>query len=205
MSQKVVVVGSGFAGISAACYLAKDGFDVTVVEKNKSLGGRARSFTKEGFMFDMGPSWYWMPDVFEDFFAAFGKKPSDYYELLRLDPSYRVYFGKNEHWDIPANFEELCALFESEEPGSSKELIKFLDEAAYKYEVGIHDLVHKPGLSITEFASLKLMKDAMRLHIFRSFAAYVRKYFKSEKILQLLEFQFYFLELLQKIHPHYTA
>jgi phytoene desaturase len=75
--KKIIIVGSGFSSLSAACYLAQQGHTVQVFEKNDTLGGRARQFKKEGFTFDMGPSWYWMPDVFESFFADFGKKVSD--------------------------------------------------------------------------------------------------------------------------------
>src|SRR5690349_17183945 len=109
--NRVAVIGSGFSGLSAACFLAGDGFDVTVLEKNESVGGRARKFSAQGFTFDMGPSWYWMPDVFEKFFHAFGKKTSDYYSLQRLDPSYRVVFGANDQLDLPADFSALKKLF----------------------------------------------------------------------------------------------
>ena len=110
--KKVVVIGSGFSGLAAACCLAAEGFEVTVLEKNGCLGGRARQFETEGFVFDMGPSWYWMPDVFEDFFALFGKKISDYYDLIRLDPSYQVFFGPNDRVEIPAQMADLEKLFE---------------------------------------------------------------------------------------------
>ncbi|MDG5777512.1 phytoene desaturase family protein [Haloarculaceae archaeon H-GB1-1] len=92
----VVIVGSGFGGLSTACYLADAGLDVTVVEKNEQLGGRASTLERDGFRFDMGPSWYLMPDVFERFFDHFGKRPSDYYELTHLDPHYRIFFKDGE-------------------------------------------------------------------------------------------------------------
>src|SRR6185436_5341726 len=117
--KKVTVIGAGFSGLAAATCLAHEGFDVTVLEKNSMAGGRARQFSAEGFMFDMGPSWYWMPDVFEKYFNRFGKKVSDYYQLERLDPSYRIYYAKNDFLDIPATVEKLCRLFEELEPGSS--------------------------------------------------------------------------------------
>src|SRR6187200_2060603 len=117
---RVAIIGAGFSGLSAACFLAKDGFHVTVLEKNTTAGGRARKFEEAGFTFDMGPSWYWMPDVFEKFFAKFGKKTSDYYTLKRLDPSYRIYYSAEEHLDIPAGVDALCKLFDQLEPGSSK-------------------------------------------------------------------------------------
>lgn len=193
MGKKVSIIGSGFAGLSAACCLAKDGHDVTVYEKNATPGGRARKFEAEGFVFDMGPSWYWMPDVFERFFNLFNKSTSDYYELERLDPSYRVFFGENDITDVPANLEKIYDLFDQLEPGSSIQLKKFLEEAAYKYEVGINDLVYKPGQSLSELASFRLIKGVFKLHVFKSISTYIRKYFKHPKLIQLLEFPVLFL------------
>lgn len=191
--KKTAVIGSGFAGISAATTLADSGFNVTVYEKNSTPGGRARKFESAGFMFDMGPSWYWMPDVFEKYFRRFGKEVSDYYELIRLDPSYRVFFSKDSKWDIPAKIESLYDFFEHEEKGSSKYLKQFLSEAEYKYKVGMEDLVYRPGLSITELFDIKLAKGIFKLHVFQSISTYIRKYFKSPRLIQLLEFPVLFL------------
>lgn len=191
--KKVIVIGSGFAGLSAASCLAKEGFEVTVLEKNDCLGGRARMFKTDGFVFDMGPSWYWMPDVFEDFFALFGKKVSDYYDLVRLDPSYQVIFGQNDAVDIPAGMTELENLFEKIEPGSTANLRKFLSEAKYKYEVGMGEFVHKPSHSIWEFADMRVLASLVRLQMFTPISRHVRKLFKHEKLIQLLEFPVLFL------------
>jgi len=193
MSKKIAVIGSGFAGLSAACCLAKEGYQVAVYEKNSSPGGRARKFSQDGFTFDMGPSWYWMPDVFEKFFNLFGKSTADYYTLDRLDPSYRVYFDDGKPTDIPAQRRAINQLFESLEHGSSEKLDKFLEEAAYKYDVGINDLVYKPGKSLSELANLKLVKGVFKLHVFKSISSYIRKYFKHPKLIQLLEFPVLFL------------
>ncbi|PZX54555.1 phytoene desaturase [Algoriphagus ratkowskyi] len=194
MKQKhVVVIGSGFAGLSAATHLATNNFSVTLLEKNASPGGRARKFSSDGFTFDMGPSWYWMPDVFEDYFSHFGKTPADYYELIRLDPSYSVIYGEEDILDIPANLDEFKSLLEQIEPGAAAELDKFLAQAKYKYQVGIHDLVKRPSRSLMEFASLALMKDVIRMDIFQSMSSHVRKFFKSEKIIRLMEFPVLFL------------
>ena len=142
---KIAIIGSGFAVISTASYLAQAGHDVHVFEKNNTLGGRARSFTTEnGYMFDMGPSWYWMPDVFERYFRDFGVEVADLYELKLLNPSFDVVYGENDTMHVPENFEELCALFESIEPGSKLQLIKFLEEAEFKYKVGVDELIYKP-------------------------------------------------------------
>jgi len=156
--KKVIVIGAGFAGLSAASTLAKEGYEVTVLEKNETAGGRARRWQTQGFTFDMGPSWYWMPDVFERYFEQFGAAPTDYYPLIRLNPSYAVVFGENDVLHLPANEEELYALFESIEAGSGEKLKTFLAEAAYKYEVGMKDLVYKPGLSVREFMNFRVAK-----------------------------------------------
>ncbi|SKC86742.1 phytoene desaturase [Ohtaekwangia koreensis] len=189
----IAVIGSGFSGLSAACYLAKEGFDVTILEKNDSAGGRARQFKANGFTFDMGPSWYWMPDVFENFFAYFGKKASDYYTLQRLDPSYKIVYSEDDTLNIPAGVEALCEMFEKLEAGSGKRLQQFLEEGKFKYDIGINDLVHKPGLSVSEFFDFNLVKGALRLHVFQSISTYIRKFFKEKKLVQLLEFPVLFL------------
>lgn len=193
MSKKVIVIGSGFAGLSTATCLADKGYAVTILEKNAVPGGRARKFETDGFTFDMGPSWYWMPDVFEQYFARFGKKTADYYELIRLDPSYSIFFGENDRMDVPAKMQDLYAMFEQYEPGSSANLERFLKEAQYKYEVGMSEFVHKPSHSIMEFADLRVVFSLFRLQMFQSMASHVRKLFKSEKLIQLLEFPVLFL------------
>ena len=193
MPQRVLVIGAGFAGLAAATSLADKGYDVTILEKNTLPGGRARVFQANGFTFDMGPSWYWMPDVFDTYFARFGKKPSDYYNLVRLDPSYTVVFGPDEAIDLPAGLENLEVLFESIEPGSGPQLREFLKQASYKYDVGINKFVWKPSRSVTEFLSLKLLYDVTRLDVFQSFASHARKFFKHPRLLEIVEFPVLFL------------
>ena len=165
--KKAIIIGSGFSGLSAASFLAKYGWDVTVIEKHNTPGGRARQLKDEGFFFDMGPSWYWMPDVFERYFQCFGKTHSDYYALKRLDPSYRV-FWENESIDIPADYDQLKNVFEKIEIGSGKKLDQYLKQAAYKYEVGINKLVQKPGHSWSEFLDWELIKGIFKLDVFSS-------------------------------------
>lgn len=198
--KKIVIIGSGFAGLSAASFMAKAGWEVTVLEKNSTTGGRASVLLADGFTFDMGPSWYWMPGVFERFFNCFGKKVSDYYELQRLDPSYRVYWP-DDSMDVPADYNELKIVFEKLEPGSGVMLDKFMQEAAFKYEVGINKLVHKPGQSLLEFADWELVKGVLKLDVFNSIKNHVRKYFKHPKLRELLEFPVLFLGALPKDTP----
>lgn len=191
--QQIAVIGSGFAGLSAAACLAREGYDVTVFEKNSTPGGRARRLTADGFTFDMGPSFYWMPDVFEKYFGLFGKKVTDYFDLTRLDPSYRIFFGPDDYIDVPAGVDGVAALFERLEPGSSVQLAAFLEEGKIKYEIGINEFVYKPGLSLMEFLSPRVVSQAFNLHLFSSVSSYIRKFFKHPRIIQLLEFPVLFL------------
>ena len=200
MSKNLIVIGSGFAGLAAASFMAKAGWKVTILDKHAVPGGRARQLKEQGFVFDMGPSWYWMPDVFERYFAQFGKKVDQFYSLHRLDPSYRIYWPDGK-MDIPASLDQLKLLFESIEKGASAQLEKFLVEAAYKYKVGIQKLVFKPGQSITEFLEWEVIKGIIKLDLFTSMKNHVNKYFKHPKLQQLLEFPVLFLGALPANMP----
>ncbi len=192
-SKKIAVIGAGFAGLASACSLAHKGFEVTLLEKNAQTGGRGRSFSHQGYTFDMGPSWYWMPEVFDQFFNRFGKKVSDYYTLERLDPSYRVFFEDGIPLDVPAAYEEFKRMLEAIESGAGVNLDRFMAEAKVKYEVSMSDFVWKPSLSILEFAKPRLLVESLRLHLFSGFSDHAKKYFKHPKIIQLLEFPILFL------------
>lgn len=200
VKKKVVIIGSGFAGLSAASFMAKAGWDVTVLEKHAMPGGRARQLKADGFTFDMGPSWYWMPDVFERYFNQFGRTVADLYQLKRLDPSYRVYWNDGPV-DIPADYAALQKLFDSIEEGSAARLDAFLQEAEYKYSVGINKLVHKPGQSITEFLDMDLIKGLFRLDVFNSMKVHVAKHFKDPRLKELMEFPVLFLGALPEKTP----
>ncbi|PQJ82084.1 phytoene desaturase family protein [Polaribacter glomeratus] len=191
MNKNIHIIGSGFSALSASCYLAKQGYKVTVLEKNDTLGGRARQYQKDGFTFDLGPSWYWMPDVFERFFADFGKKPSDYYTLDKLSPGYEVYFGENSSLKISENLEDIYKMFESEEKGSAKHLKSFLDSAKSNYDTAIKDLVYKPGISPLELVTTTTV--ARVTQFFSTIRKQVRKNIKSPKLIKILEFPVLFL------------
>ncbi len=199
-AKNIVIIGSGFAGLSAACFMAKAGWNVTVLEKNDQPGGRARQLKIDGFSFDMGPSWYWMPDIFERFFNQFNKNVADYYELKRLDPSYRIYW-QNETTDIPADYNSLKDLFENIEPGSAGKLDLFLKEAACKYKTGMQKLAYKQGTSITEFMGADVLRGIFKLDVFTSIKKHVHKYFKHPQIQHLLEFPVLFLGALPEKIP----
>ncbi len=200
-NKKVSVIGAGFAGLASAAILAKNGMDVSVFEKNEMAGGRARTFDQEGFRFDMGPSWFWMPDVYEKFYQIFGYSTSNFYELKKLDPGFAVIFKDQEVWDIPADFEQICYLFEKIENGAGEKLKQFIKEAEFKYQVGMEDVVYKPFHHFTEFLDLNLFKNALKLQLLTSFSSHTRKYFKDERLLALMEFPVLFLGAMPQQTP----
>lgn len=199
---KIIIIGSGFSGLSAAAYLSRAGHQVEVFEKNSTGGGRARQFsTDEGYVFDMGPSWYWMPEVFEDFFSDFGYSVDDLYKLDLLDPAFEMVFDKSESLNIPHDYQELRLLFESVEKGSAEKLDRFMEEAEYKYRTGMGNLSNMPGLSFTEFAQPDLIKGVLRLQVFSSFSQHVRNYFSHPRLLALMEFPVLFLGAMPRETP----
>ncbi len=193
MSKSVAIIGAGFSGLSSACYLAKNGFDVTVFEKLASPGGRAGQIKEDGFVFDLGPSWYWMPDIFENFFNDFNKSAADYYKLIKLDPSYRVFYSKSDYIDIHASWEKLSTLFEKIEPGSSKNLKKFLNDAELKYKIGVHNAAMKPGKSLTEYLEWEIIFGFLKLDVIKPISKYIKKLFSNTRLIRLLEFPVLFL------------
>jgi len=189
--KKIAIIGSGFSSLAAASYLAKAGNQVTVYEKNTTIGGRARQIKEDGFTFDIGPTWYWMPDVFERFFADFNKKPSDYYELIKLNPAYRVYFGQNDYITIEDTLDKICESFEKEEKGSSVKLKKFIAQAQDNYNIAIKDLVYRPGVSPIELVTPATLKKINQF--FSTISKEVRKEFTNPKLISILEFPVLFL------------
>jgi phytoene desaturase len=191
MKKKITIIGSGFSSLSAACYLAKSGHKVNIYEKNSSPGGRARQLKKDGFIFDIGPSWYWMPDIFERFFNDFGKSVDDYYELERLDPGYQVYFGKNDSIYIGDHLEKIYNVFEGVEKGSAQKLKKFIQKASDNYKIAMNDLVYRPGISPLELITPETIKKFG--YFFSNVKKEVTKEFKNPKLTQILQFPVLFL------------
>ena len=191
--NRLVVVGAGIGGMAAAARLAKDGFDVTVVERNDRTGGRARIWQKDGYTFDMGPSWYLMPEVFDRFFAGFGKKASDYYTLKQLDPSYRVFFGPGERHDVPPDRAGVTALFERLEPGGGAKLARYLDEAAYKYKVAVGEFLYRDYRTAFDFLNRRMLTEGLKLNVLGKLDAAVRRRFGDRRARQILEYAMVFL------------
>jgi phytoene desaturase len=211
VGQSVAVVGSGFGGLSAACYLADAGADVTVVEQNEQVGGRASVLERDGFRFDMGPSWYLMPDVFEDFFADFGREPSDYYELEHLDPHYRIFFKDNagrrpgrdapgldvdttgDTIDVTPDREQVKQVFDAYEPGAGDALDDYLEQSKENYEIGMEHFVREDRPRVRDWLDPKLAEYARGLTLLGSMQDHVENYFDHPKLQQVMQYTLVFL------------
>jgi phytoene desaturase len=212
-NNSTFIVGAGISGLVAAAKISSSGFPVTICEKNSQLGGRGRVWENSGFRFDMGPSWYWMPDVIDSVFCSLGRSRHDYYDIVRLDPSYRVFFSankdnpdknsldENSYWDMPASINGVVELFESAEKGSGLKLLKFLNNAQRNYEAGMYDYAQRPSLSIFEFLDLRLIKESIKRKMFSSFGSEINSLFKNQNIRQILEFPILFLGATAKNTP----
>ena len=198
--KKVSIIGGGFAGLSSAAFLAKKGFDVTLVEKNADIGGRARLFKKEGYSFDMGPSWYWMPEIFENFFNEFGYKTKDVYDLKKLDPGFKIIFN-DEEIELPANWKEICEIFDKYEENGANKLNEFMKDAEKKYTIGLEFLYNSPGLSFAELFNIKILKNINKLQLLTSYRNHIKRYFTNPYLINILEFPVLFLGTSAKHTP----
>jgi phytoene desaturase len=194
MKEHIVIIGAGFGGLGAACLLAKSGYEVTVIEKNDQVGGRASQITQDGYTFDLGPSWYLMPDVFEHFFELVGEDISDHIELKQLDPSYRIFFRSDESVvDIHSDFEQDKETFEQIEPGSSKQLKEYLNRAKKQYEIAVDRFMYKNYSSIFDFLNWETMTKGLKLSIFSTMDTYVSKFFDNDKLKKIMQYSLVFL------------
>ncbi|MFT4308876.1 MAG: phytoene desaturase family protein [Candidatus Woesearchaeota archaeon] len=193
MAIKAIIIGAGYGGLSCAALLAKEGYDVHVIDKIEQAGGKGSLLQEEGFSFDMGPSWYLMPDVFEKFFSEFGKKPEDYYTIKRLDPSYRIYFGKDDKIDISPRIEDNAELFDKLEENGRKKFLDYLAQSEYQYNVAMKDFVYKRYTKITDFFNKRMATEGMKLKVLKNFDKHVSTYFKSDKAKKILEYNIVFL------------
>lgn len=191
--HSVLVIGGGIAGLASAALLAKDGYSVTVLEKNKRVGGRANLLQKKGFRFDMGPSWYLMPDVFDRFFAEFDSKPSDFFSLTKVNPQYRIFFADGSHVDISTSLKKNLKTFEKIEKGSSQRFLAYLAEAEKKYEIAINSVLYRNVDSWLGFFNWELIKHGRDLHVFETMDSYVKRFFKTEKMQQIIQYTLVFL------------
>jgi phytoene desaturase len=191
--MKTIIVGSGFGGLAAAALLSHHGFDVTVLEKNSQPGGRARVYKKNGYIFDMGPSWYLMPDVFEKFFSEFNKTPDDYYSLTRIDPSYRIFFNDGTMTDVSASLEQNLTLFDSFEPNGGEKFQEYLQRAERHYKLAMTELIYRDYQSIFDMISGKLLIAGLTLPLFQNIDQYISRTFSSDKAKKILEYSIGFI------------
>jgi phytoene desaturase len=191
--KKIIVIGAGLSGLANAAMLAKNGFDVTVVEQQPMPGGVARCIKDRGFHFDMGPSWYLMPEIFETYFAYFGKKPSDYYKLVELDPSYKIYFENDRTVSISKDMEANKQLFDTLEENGGEKLARYLDESKQKYEIAVNKVLYKNFFSVFDFLRTEILRYGLKLNMFTNLDKYAKKFLKDHRSRKIVEFNTVFL------------
>ena len=194
MNKKVVVIGAGIGGLGTAGLFAKKGYDVTVLEKNENFGGRANIFEAEGFRFDMGPSWYLAPDLFEHYFELLGEKIEDHLDLKRLDPSYRIFFRNDPTpLDIHSDLDVDTRTFDTLEPGAGDKLRAYLRQSEYQYEVATEHFMYKNYDTVFDFLNRRVMTEGQKLSVFSKMHSFVSRFFKSRKLQQVMEYTMVFL------------
>ena len=192
-NKKIVIIGGGFGGLSTACFLGEKGFEVELIEKNESLGGRASVLEEEGYRFDMGPSWYLMPDIFERFFNKFEREPEDYYSLTRLDPNYSIFFKDGDRMDVPADPEEAADLFETYEEGAGDAFMSYLEKSEETYEIGMNEFVLKDRNNFRDYISLDVLRNARGISLIKKMQDHVEEYFDNPKLQQVMQYTLVFL------------
>ena len=192
-NKKIVVIGAGLSGLANAAMLGKNGFDVTVVDKHPMPGGVARCIKDRGFHFDMGPSWYLMPEIFDTYFAYFGKRPSDYYNLIELDPSYKIFFENDRTVSISKDMETNKKLFDSLEENGGEKLLKYLDESKQKYDIAVNKVLYKNFFSIFDFLRTEILRYGLKLNMFNNLEKYTKKFLKDHRSRKIVEFNTVFL------------
>jgi phytoene desaturase len=194
MKKHLIVIGSGIGGLGVAGLFSKKGYQVTVLEKNGNFGGRANIFEADGFKFDMGPSWYLASDIFEHYFKLVGEKVEDHLDLVRLSPSYRIFFkDRNMQVDIQSDIEKDCATFDRIEPGAGEQLKKYLRQSEYQYNVATNFFMFKNYDTIFDFFNRRVMTEGQKLSVFSKMHTFVSRFFKSEELRQIMEYTMVFL------------
>ena len=201
MNKSVVIIGAGVGGLSTAALLGKRGYKVTVIEKNNQIGGRAMHFKEKGFTFDMGPSWYLMPDAFERYYKLFNKKPTDFFKLIPLSPQYRIFFSKDEHVDISRNLSENLKLFESYEKGAGLRISEYIKKSEYIYKTSMKYFVYKNYRSFLDFFNSKLIFEGAKLKLHQNLDSYISSYTANDRIKKILEYSTVFLGISPKRAP----
>jgi phytoene desaturase len=196
MTRKhAIVIGAGVGGLATANILAKTGYNVTVIEQNNGPGGRMDILHEQGFTFDTGPSWYLMKDVFDQYFNLFNKQTTDYYELARLDPAYKVFFDYRQPVVVKQSYAQNKKLFETLEPGAAKKLDKYLSRAELSYRLALEHFLYNPFTKLTSVARREVLRAvpafsglfATNLH------RYISRRFSALPIQQILEYPSVFL------------
>ena len=188
--KHAIIIGSGIGGLATACLLGKKGYKVTLLEKNERVGGRANLYEEEGFVFDMGPSWYMMPGIFEHFFELMDEDITEHLKLKRLSPSYRIFLkSEKRHYDFYSDLEKTIETFESIEPGSGEVLREYMKSTEFQYKIAQNEFMFKNYDSIFDFFNKRVMTEGRKLPLFSKVESIINSKFKSEILRKVMQYQ----------------
>jgi len=192
MSKKAIVIGAGYSGLAVAGLLTQDGWQVTVVEKNSMCGGRAQIYEEKGFVFDMGPSWYLMPPAFEHLFNRLGEKPEDCYELVRLDPSYQIYFQSGS-LEIHPELSQNATAFDQLEDRGYEKVVRYLDRAEKQYHISVDNFLYRDYETVFDLLSLDFLIKGLKLSIFSNVEKLTKKAFQNDILRKIMGYTMVFI------------
>ncbi|MGO1317255.1 MAG: phytoene desaturase family protein, partial [Cellulomonadaceae bacterium] len=193
MTERVVVIGGGIAGLASAALLARAGYDVEVLEQRATVGGRAGSWESQGFRFDTGPSWYLMPEVFDHFFRLLGTSAAAELDLRRLGPAYRVFFERAAPVEVVTG--QVAELFESLEPGAGRATAEYLANARETYRTATQRFLYSSFAQVSTVANrhtLRLAPQLLRL-LLEPLERLTARSFRDPRIRQILGYPAVFL------------
>lgn len=184
--SKVIVIGSGFGGLSAAIRLTARGHEVELFEKLDKLGGRAYVHEINGYTFDSGPTVITAPFLFDDLWAAAGKRREDYFELVACDPFYRIFDAHGRSFSYNGNESFILNQIDAWNPDDKAGYLKFMSKTKAIFEKGFVELADKPFLHFTDM--LKVAPDLIKLQSYRSVYGYLAQFIKDDFLRQCFTF-----------------
>ncbi len=190
-----IVIGAGIGGIATAARLAKNGYNVTVLEKNESPGGRCNQIVQDGHRFDIGPTLFLMPEVWEETFASLGEKMGDHLDLRRIDPTYMVRFDDGLQLELTSNIGDMQAQLEAVEKTAFTGFLNYIAEGSKHYKVSLDKFVGRNFFSIFDYFSLKNLPLIFKLKALGKHYRNTGRFFKDERLKAAFTFQNMYLGL----------
>ncbi|MBA5255037.1 phytoene desaturase family protein [Enterococcus hirae] len=187
--KKIIVIGAGVAGLSAAVRLQKLGYEVTLYEKDRQVGGKMNQIKTAGFTFDLGPTIVMMPEIYREVFEFCGKDPDDYISMKKVDPMLKLYFNKEEPIEFSNDLIELTKTLENISPEDTEGYFAFLADIYQRYTIAKEAFITKSFRGFWDFYNPKSLWAGIRLRTFSDAYTSISKFVKDDRLRKSLAFQ----------------